>query len=141
MTANRAARRRATATGVNPHRGEAQIRTVNGDYLKLKMTLNAVVEIEEAFECAIAEIATVLDGKPTMRQLRQFIGPLVRGGGATVTETGEDGDIPRTRPMTDEEVGALIDISDIGQAISSVVSANFAPDDDAKGEAPAPGNA
>ena len=80
----------------NPHRGEAKL----GDW-KLCLTMNALVEIEEAFASKdadgnlipanLADLGEVL-AKPTTRQVRTLLAALVRGGG---------------NDLSDEEVGAI----------------------------------
>lgn len=111
--ANRQARRAAVSEArANPHRGEATLTTGDGQSFRLKMTMNSIVEIEEAFELPISRIGERLNGDVSMKDILAFIGPLVRGGGAE---------------LSDREIGALdIDIPELTRAIGAVVRANLA---------------
>ncbi|MDX2277716.1 MAG: gene transfer agent family protein [Hyphomonadaceae bacterium] len=68
----------------NKHRGEVLFRVGDQDY-KLCLTMNALVEIEDAFGIPLSKLGSAL-AQPSMKQLRTILGALVRGGGADLTD-------------------------------------------------------
>lgn len=78
----------AAGPRINPKRGE-QLLQLGDKHLKLALTMNALIEIEEGLGVPLAELGVRM-ANPSVKDLRTMIGALVRGGGTD---------------MTDEEVG------------------------------------
>lgn len=129
------------APRINPHRGET---LWNG--LKLCLTVNALVEIEEGLGVPLSQIGVRM-AEPKMADLRLILAALARGGGATMEERDDDAseatgrDIFRTVPISDLEVGKkLANIQDATTAIEEAFIAAGVFKPSKPGEAPAPGN-
>lgn len=130
---------------VNPHRGETSIRLGDKDF-PLCLTMNALVEIENAMGVPLAKLGEVLT-QPSMTQIRTLIGALVRGGGAkspTRVLQADDEQGERPAPLSDEELGAYP--FSLDKAIAAIEAAFasagvFSPgvvEERAEGNAPSP---
>ena len=71
----------------NKRRGEVTF-DADGETYKMRMTLNAMAEIEDAFELdSITQLADIFtEGEFKVKQLIQLLGALIRGGGHEITD-------------------------------------------------------
>lgn len=124
----------------NKHKGEVMLK-LGSESFKLCLTMNALVEIEEAMGVPLAKLGQVL-AQPSLKQVRTIIGALVRGGGAkspTRMLPADDEQDARPAPMSDEEIGAYefsLDDAIAGMEAAFASAGVFSP-----GEAQAEGNA
>jgi|TARA_Y100000015_G_C2325928_1_gene58890 hypothetical protein len=66
---------------VNPQRGELQVK-LGKELLKARLTIDALIRIENANRCSIVQTAQKLgEGKATITEIVNVIQPALKGGG------------------------------------------------------------
>ena len=108
----------------NPLKGEIEVKLGSQTY-KARLTIDAIVSIEQAVGCGIIKLATKMsNGDISVHDAVSVLTPALRGGGNDVT----DKDVKKIM----QDVGITQSIQVVAQLLTQTLTAGMEDDDEEK---------
>jgi hypothetical protein len=113
----------------NPKRGQIEINLAGNTY-KTKVTLDAIVRIENAVGCSIIKVAQRLsEGELTTTEIVSILTPIIRSGGndlknKEVMKIVWEAGLMESMKTVGEVISSALDTSDLGDDEGNVQAGN-----------------